>query len=69
MTSRPTARRSLFDGRVCRACGRTDLRRTAAHGLAHVRRGEATATSDPYCPSTSGHRYLFWLPEGPKGTA
>lgn len=46
----------------CTACGRTfrAWRGTSSHGLAHVRRGEAWVMTDPNCPSTSGHRYLFF---------
>lgn len=56
------------DGPIrCEACGRhfRRWRGLANHGLAHERRGEATAASDPHCPPTSGHRYVFYLVEHP----
>ena len=69
-TSRLTVKQNLFVGGQrgeksikCRVCGKGFSRwhGTANHGLMHVDRGEATAESDPYCPSTSGHRYLFYV--------
>ena len=62
-----TKRRDLFvpenGAVVCQLCRRAfhRWRGTSSHGLAHVKRGEAACESDPHCPSTSGHRYLFYL--------